>query len=181
LSSAVSDGLTPACSSAAALLPSVVAAGATYSSGGPCGTCSSSSSGGGGSATRRCPQIVFLSQNDPGDNVAAVLRAVGGVACVDLSGLRMSTKVGAEVGGAGGGGYRSMACMFCVERHKCAAHTPSLLRVTIAHPCESLLLIPASTLVCPAAPSCLATQMCVASVASVDTQLSILVQRDLWD
>jgi hypothetical protein len=136
LSSAVSDGLTPACSSAAALLPSVVAAGATYSSGGPCGTCSSSSSGGGGSATRRCPQIVFLSQNDPGDNVAAVLRAVGGVACVDLSGLRMSTKVGAEVGGAGGVDIGVwLACS--VSRDTSVLHTHR-------HYCESLLRIPAS-------------------------------------
>jgi hypothetical protein len=40
------------------------------------------------------PQLVFLSQNDPGDSVAAVLRHVAGVTAVDLSGLQMSSKVG---------------------------------------------------------------------------------------
>jgi hypothetical protein len=78
--SGMTDGLTPACSMAdIGLLPTAAAAAKAAVD-------SSSSSG-------VCPQIIFLSQNDPGENAAALLRSVEGVVSVDLTGLQLSSKV----------------------------------------------------------------------------------------
>jgi hypothetical protein len=89
--SGLTDGLTPACSMAEiSSLPSAASTAALSSSGGD-GGCAGSS--GSSSSSRHCPQLIFLSQNDPGDNVAAVLRSVEGVVCVDMAGLQLSGKV----------------------------------------------------------------------------------------
>jgi hypothetical protein len=67
------------------------------SSGSSSSSSSSSSSARGGSSAVAAPQLVLLAQSDPGESVAALLKHVTGVTCVDLTGLALSSKVG--VGG----------------------------------------------------------------------------------
>jgi hypothetical protein len=80
------------------LLPSASAASAAVAAAFCAATSTTTSSSSSSSSQRCCPQLIFLSQNDPGDNVAALLRSVEGVASVDLTGLQLSSKVSVRDG-----------------------------------------------------------------------------------
>jgi hypothetical protein len=86
------DGPTPMGSTADCISAQSVAAAAAAAAAG--GGTSSSSSSRAGKGYRNCPMLIFLSQNDPCDSVAAALKNVEGLVAADLAGLPLGNKVG---------------------------------------------------------------------------------------